>query len=796
VKIEKNGGNVVIGTDTNTNQWRFGTDGDLVLPQGKTIRDTEGVDLLASPTSAQYGYFNELSHPGDNNRVNGEAVAMDSDGNSYVSYSYYNDNENKDYGGVAKFSVTGEKLWNVDIQSSNSNAEYPEICSLEYTTVPGGAVLIALGSYYDNDVGKDVAFIYYINPVDGTVGNVPFDAEFTAEQGMELKDGVFGFDNSSNPFAVVVGSTYDQRLTKTLTPLAGSTTDKLYFSWADVNASGVQNGAQLIYNVGGYYGFMMNAADVTALPAGSGGYGLSLTISSTQSGSYVITRANGWGGELYGWSTPVTLTVLGNQLGGVNGVNDMTFDFDKSVFNNNGSNIDAAVSNIQGTPVSDVYCSAFNGKDWSTEIGNALTFDYNLNNQAFIARFGNNAWSKSLGTTDYDVMNSVVVDSTGNTYAAGYAWNGSRSSLVVKYDISGAEQWAKYIDPSNNTGNELTSIDLLASGDVVTVDEDGVVTKLDKDDGSIIWQVSVTRDPSWDANFRGTATPDGDYIIANYEDDDYTMYVLRVSGTDGSSVWTKRVTRTLGGNNGEIYPEDDFDAQYIDCNDTYFTIGATTQPPSGNRTGLVFSMPIDGLNVDGIYGEYVVSSESLSWTTESTTAITATVAESPTTIQTVQSSPSKTDSTITVNQTSIGGGVVVPPEVITWTNPNNNVWRIETYNGGAAVSYNGGSYDAIWFDVANSPGGNNNFRGAVIEYHAFISGRGTIIGTIHLANDWTQESATHTEHLSGTSGLQFVTLWDCNNNRGQLYFKMTDGSNENIMIQWTAKIFYGDENHC
>ena len=548
----------------------------------------------------------------------------------------------------------------------------------------------------------------YINPADGSVGTPTTDAEITSDQGMELKDGVIGFDNSSNPFAVIVGSTYEQKLTKTLTPLAGSTTDKLYFSWAEVNAANVPNGAELIYNVGGYYGFYMNAAEVTAMPAGASGYGLSLTISSTQSGSYVITRVNGWGGEIYGWSTPVTLTVLGNQLGGVNGVNDMTFDFDKSVFNDNSANIDAAVSNIQGTPISDVYCTGFNGKDWSTEIGTPTTFDYNLNTQAFIARLGNNQWSKNLGTTSYDRMNSVVVDSSGNAYVAGYAWNGSRGSLVVKYDVSGTEQWAKYIDPSNNTGNELTSIDLLASGDIITVDEEGVVTKLDKDDGSIIWQVTIDDNISWDANFRGTATPDGDYIIANYEDDDYTMYVLRVSGTDGSSVWTKRITRTLGGNNGEIYPEDDFDAQYIDCNDTYFTIGATSESSNGDRTGLVFSLPIDGLNVDGTYGEYVVSSETMSWTTESTTAITATVAESPTNIQYNSVSPTSTSITITVNQTSVGGSATLTTNEITNTSPSGSTYSVSVGTDGVVTMTT--ARGGLEFGALPEPGGPSHFH--------------------------------------------------------------------------------------
>jgi hypothetical protein len=162
----------------------------------------------------------------------------------------------------------------------------------------------------------------------------------------------------------------------------------------------------------------------------------------------------------------------------------------------------------------------------------------------------------------------------------------------------------------------------------------------------------------------------------------------------------------------------------------------------------------------------------------------------------VPGAPTKTDVTFTITQTSIGGEVVVPPRVITWTNPNSNVWRIEEYNGGFAGSYSGNDYDAKWFDIDNHTSGSNNFRGAIIEYHAFISGEGTIIGTIHLANDYTPQSATHTEHLSGDSDLQFVTLWDCNNNRGELYFKMTNGNSEDVMIQWTAKIFYSSEVYC
>jgi len=40
VKIEKSQGNIVVGTNSNINQWTFGTDGNLTLPGGSRILDT------------------------------------------------------------------------------------------------------------------------------------------------------------------------------------------------------------------------------------------------------------------------------------------------------------------------------------------------------------------------------------------------------------------------------------------------------------------------------------------------------------------------------------------------------------------------------------------------------------------------------------------------------------------------------------------------------------------------------------------------------------------------------------
>jgi len=267
---------------------------------------------------------------------------------------------------------------------------------------------------------------------------------------------------------------------------------------------------------------------------------------------------------------------------------------------------------------------------------------------------------------------------------------------------------------------------------------------------------------------------------------------MRISGTDGSSVWNKRITRTYGGDNGEINANSS--SQYIDCNGTYVTIAGRTQPPSGNNAGVVYSFPIDGENTDGTYGQFVISSENMEWSTLTTESVAATVPETETNITTSNISPTKNDSTITVNQTSIGGEVVTPPEVITWTNPNSqNTWRIETYNGGNYVYYDGGNGE-IWWDVSNSTGGSSDFRGAIIEYHAYYTNGGTIIGTIHIASDgYNGGSVTHTEHISGNSETPSCILWQSGDNNYQLLFKTSNGNSGGLSVQWTSKVFYGQD---
>jgi hypothetical protein len=62
VKIEKNGGNVVIGTDANTNHWTFDTNGVLTFPGGDmSIGNSNGSEGIFGSANAQIGILSQGS---------------------------------------------------------------------------------------------------------------------------------------------------------------------------------------------------------------------------------------------------------------------------------------------------------------------------------------------------------------------------------------------------------------------------------------------------------------------------------------------------------------------------------------------------------------------------------------------------------------------------------------------------------------------------------------------------------------------------------------------------------------
>ncbi len=99
-----------------------------------------------------------------------------------------------------------------------------------------------------------------------------------------------------------------------------------------------------------------------------------------------------------------------------------------------------------------------------------------------------------------------------------------------------------------------------------------------------------------------------------------------------------------------------------------------------------------------------------------------------------------------------------------------------------------------WWDSGDLPNGGENFRGAIIDYHAFSPDCGTMIGTIKIADDSGDNTVTHSEVASGGNDTAHIKFWGRGGGEGQLFFYRTDGEeDQNVKIQWTAKVFYGPE---
>jgi hypothetical protein len=151
--------------------------------------------------------------------------------------------------------------------------------------------------------------------------------------------------------------------------------------------------------------------------------------------------------------------------------------------------------------------------------------------------------------------------------------------------------------------------------------------------------------------------------------------------------------------------------------------------------------------------------------------------------------------------------IEVSADQTTWTKGNVGGYGPDTiqivFDNGATLAFDendtvyyrilSGGDPVTWWDKDDLPGGSSNFRGAVIDYHAY-TGNATIIGTIHIVDDDGDENITHTEVSSGGNGSENDDLWLVTS-EGEIKYRRLDGESSTLKIQWTAKVFYGSETY-
>jgi len=104
-----------------------------------------------------------------------------------------------------------------------------------------------------------------------------------------------------------------------------------------------------------------------------------------------------------------------------------------------------------------------------------------------------------------------------------------------------------------------------------------------------------------------------------------------------------------------------------------------------------------------------------------------------------------------------------------------------------------------WWDAADLPNGAYNFRGAVIDYHAYAhDNAGTFIGQIMIAMDDNDSRVTHSETTSGGGSNDesfWVRQYAGDKEERRLYYRGRSFDDEKVVIQWTAKVYYGAETY-
>ena len=717
--------------------WRFGTDGDLVLPAGKTIRDAmTGDDLLnGSGTSVQsttwvQDFETSLGAPADV-PVMATSVEYLANGDVVALFMHDVNSNSSTYSGVARFDSYGTKVWSM----SFSGELYTDGWGLAVDNNNG---FIYVAGSAQAESGYKYATLTKLSQVDGdVVWSKSYDV------GYNNSNMVVDVASDGNP--VVVG-------------YADNGTD-----------------AQIV---------------TTKINSGTGAVIWSRALDG-QGDEQAYGMAVGYGGEV------VSVGYMA-QLGEGEGVDaddrmlivkyagDGTIDWQAAVQVEAGYDCKGADADIDGS--GSIYvCGNFDyydGIDKSAMI--IIKFD----------SAGVKQWTRKVQGECEDFATSIVVGPDNYLYLSavtGTNNNNDYSMVIAKYNTNGTVVWQRLLDNTTSW--------TFAGGMFFSTTFGG--SNLAVRDGYVAVSGSFGE--------PGTDLPHA--IVAQFASDgtlfavgDYDFIAATFSGVLDSAA--SNITVTGAGKTDSDYIAEFTTSPFSPTFDLTSDLIGTRYSSTTGTVGTVKLTAPGNRKIEEVYGYNSVSVTSRN--TSSVVTTTAAFANSGNTqnIPINVSTLELTDLLALVNS-----NVFYYFEV----SLDQNVWRRAVYseysgapgsetftfgltgsatlfvNGGLTVYYRivTGSGPVVWWDMANLPNGDNNFRGATIDYHAY-TGESTIIGTIHIVNDSGEEHISHSEVQSGSSDGENDDLWVVLN-EGTVSYQRIDGESKTLKVQWTAKVFYGSE---
>ena len=800
--------------------WRFDTDGDLYIPPGKTIRDAmTGDDLLnGSGTSVQSTTWVqdfETSLGAADLPLMATSVEYLANGDIVALFTHDVNSNSGTYSGVARFDSYGTKVWSMKFEGTEG-AIYTNGWGLAVDNVNG---FIYVAGAKSAATGYEVAILTKLSQADGGVAwSKQYDVGYANSNSV--------VDVASDGSPVVVGYAYNGTDRQVVTTKINAGTGSVTWSRAlngqgDEEAYGMAVGPSgEVVSVGDmdniidYVGPVRTVLTLTATPASDPDWTTDILGVTNGGLTYDITFAGGvatfsnivdvtgnrsvsdfagniTGNQIGSGTTNMTVTVatttmedIANRILVVKYLSDGTIDWEAAVQVEAGYDCKGADADIDGS--GNIYvCGNFDYDNVGNTYQAIIMFKFDS--------AGVKQWSRKVQGDCEDFAASIVVGPDNYLYLSavtGITNTSDYTMVIAKYNTNGTVVWQRLLD-NTTTWTFGGALFFNAGGGSNLAVKDGYVA------------VSGTfGDPGTTPH---AVVAQFDTLGTTFSMGDYDFIAATFSGVldSAASNITVAATTKLDSDYIEEFTTSNF-SPTVDL--TSDLIGTRYSSTSGTVGTVKLTAP-GSRKIEEVYGYNSVSvtSRNFGSTVTSTTALANTGATQSIPISV--SALELADLVALVNGTT-GYYFEVSLDQSSWRKASysgyNNTPGTEYFvfyltNSSLPVSQGQTAYyrivtgadPVVWWDAATLPNGDNNFRGATIDYHAW-TGESTIIGTIHIVNDSGEEHISHSEVQSGSSDGENDDLWVVQN-EGTVSYQRIDGESKTLKVQWTAKVFYGSE---
>ena len=798
--------------------WRFDTDGDLHIPPGKTIRDSmTGDDLLnGSGTSVQsttwvQDFETSLGAPADVPLM-ATSVEYLANGDIVALFTHDVNSNSSTYSGVARFDSYGTKVWSMKFEGNDGDI-YTNGWGLAVDNVNG---FIYVAGSKEAATGYEVAILTKLSQADG---GVAWSKQY--DVGNDNSNSVVDVASDGNP--VVVGYAYNGTDRQVVTTKINAGTGSVTWSRA-LNGQGDEDA----------YGMAVGPSGEVV----SVGYMTEFGTNSYVASAYTTPASN------VNWTTPFVNVLTNGVNFDVNitgGVPTITINSDSQ----GGRTADEIIGTILGSIV-----GGTNGID--DMIVNVATVTTDTDDRILVVKYlsdGTIDWQAAVQVeTGYACKGADAdIDGSGNIYVCGNfdydnSGNTYQAIIMFKFDSAGVKQWSRKVqgDCEDFAASIVVGSDgylylSAVTGITNTSDYTMVIAKYNTN-GTVVWQRLLDNTTTWtfggalffnDGGGSNLAVRDGYVAVSGSFGDpvttphavvaqfdtagttfsmgDYDFIAASFSGVLDSAA--SNITVAGASKLDSDYIEEFTTSNFSPTVDLTSDLIGTRYSSTNGTVGTVKLISPGSRKIEEVYGYNSVSVTSRNFGSVVTSTAALANTGGTQSIPISVSALELADLVALVNGTT-GYYFEVSLDQSSWrkasyggydSTPGDEWFAFYLTNSSLPVSQGQTAYyrivtgadPVVWWNAADLPNGDNNFRGATIDYHAY-TGESTIIGTIHIVNDSGEEHISHSEVQSGSTDGDNDDLWVVLN-EGTVSYQRIDGESKTLKVQWTAKVFYGSE---